>query len=135
MAENLLQKTAKTARNAMPRTTPPRLYAPCEWVRTLGQISARFISPNKNTKVQEGAFSPANRSTASGSSSMASASLNLLKKPQSVMRKVSSTSCASLKYWCSRANRAPGMRFGLSQAAIAYSTTSLSLSSNSGWLR
>src|SRR4051794_16507284 len=70
--------------------------------------------------------------TASGSSSICSASLNLLKKPKSVMRSVSSTICASLNCARSRSNSASGMRFGRSQAAIAYSTTSRSMSSSSG---
>jgi hypothetical protein len=35
MADNSLQKTAKTARNAMSRMTLPWLYAPRERVRTL----------------------------------------------------------------------------------------------------
>ena len=73
----------------------PPLLAPAT---KLKRISANFISLRENVTVQEGVFRPTNPSTASGSSSMASASLNLLKKPQSAIRKVSSTSCASVKY-------------------------------------
>src|SRR5258706_16155156 len=54
MADNSLQKTAKTAMNAMPRMIPSRLYTPREGVRTPERISTRFISLRKNVRVQEG---------------------------------------------------------------------------------
>src|SRR5439155_3083 len=90
------------------------------WTRRRGGITVRM------------GYRAASRSAASGSSSIRSASLNLLKKPHSVMRRVNSTICASLKCRLRRSNSSSGMRFGCSQAAIAYSTTSLSVSSSSG---
>jgi hypothetical protein len=45
---------------------------------------------------------------------MASASLNLLKNPQSVIRKVNSTICASVKAARSLVNSASGIRFEVS---------------------
>src|SRR6185437_10462686 len=64
--------------------------------------------------------------------SICSASLNLLKKPHSVIRSVNSTIWASLKCSRSLANSAFETRFGVVHATIEYSATSLSTASSSG---
>ncbi len=60
-------------------------------------------------------------------------SLKRLKAPHSAVRQVISTICASVKCCLRRVNISSRVRFQLLVTAIAYSTTSLSTSSSSGW--